>query len=65
MGAAGFAHRCRPRIESRDGDQLAAHPGERGEGDDRADDARVNLAAVERFLTPAQVAEGQRLAHLA
>jgi len=31
-------------------------------GDDRADDARVNLAAVERFLTPAQVAEGQRLA---
>ncbi|HOX55366.1 MAG TPA: PEGA domain-containing protein [Candidatus Paceibacterota bacterium] len=27
-----------------------------------ADDAKVNLAGVERFLTPEQVAEGQRLA---
>ncbi len=32
-------------------------------GDDRADDARVNLASAERFLTPEQVAEAQRLAH--
>jgi hypothetical protein len=31
-------------------------------GDDRADDARINLASAERFLTPEQVAEGQRLA---
>jgi hypothetical protein len=31
-------------------------------GDERADDARIHLAAVERFLTPEQVAEGQRLA---
>jgi len=31
-------------------------------GDERADDAKVNLAAAERFLTPEQVAEGQRLA---
>ncbi len=31
-------------------------------GDDRADDARVNLASAERFLTPEQVAEAQRLA---
>jgi TPR repeat protein len=28
-----------------------------------ADDARVNLAAAERFLTPEQIAEAQRLAH--
>ena len=32
-------------------------------GDDRADDARINLASAERFLTPEQVAEAQRLAH--
>jgi TPR repeat protein len=32
-------------------------------GDERADDARVNLASAERYLTPEQVAEGQRLAH--
>jgi TPR repeat protein len=32
-------------------------------GDERADDARVNLASAERYLTPAQVAEAQRLAH--
>jgi TPR repeat protein len=31
-------------------------------GDDRADDARVNLAAAERYLKPEQVAEAQRLA---
>ena len=31
-------------------------------GDQRADDARVNLASAERYLTPEQVAEGQRLA---
>ena len=31
-------------------------------GDDRADDARVNLAAAERNLKPDQVAEAQRLA---
>jgi TPR repeat protein len=31
-------------------------------GDERADDARVNLASAERYLTPEQVAEGQRLA---
>ena len=31
-------------------------------GDDRAGNARVNLAAAERFLTPEQIAEGQRLA---
>jgi TPR repeat protein len=31
-------------------------------GDDRADDARVNLASAERFLKPEQVAEAQRLA---
>ncbi len=31
-------------------------------GDERADDARVNLAAAERFLKPEQVAEAQRLA---
>jgi hypothetical protein len=31
-------------------------------GDDRADDARINLASAERFLTPGQVAEAQRLA---
>jgi hypothetical protein len=33
-----------------------------GKGDERADDAKINLAAAERFLTPEQVAEGQRLA---
>ena len=32
-------------------------------GDDRADDARINLASAERFLTPEQVAEAQQLAH--
>jgi TPR repeat protein len=32
-------------------------------GDERADDARVNLASAERFLTPEQVAEAQRQAH--
>jgi TPR repeat protein len=32
-------------------------------GDDRADDARINLASAERFLTPEQVSEAQRLAH--
>ncbi len=31
-------------------------------GGDIADDARINLAAAERFLKPEQVAEGQRLA---
>ncbi len=31
-------------------------------GGELADDAKVNLAAVERFLTPEQVAEGQRRA---
>ena len=31
-------------------------------GDERADDAKINLAAAERFLKPEQVAEGQRLA---
>jgi TPR repeat protein len=31
--------------------------------DERADDARINLASAERFLTPEQVAEAQRLAH--
>jgi hypothetical protein len=31
-------------------------------GDERADDARINLASAERFLTPEQVAEAQRLA---
>jgi TPR repeat protein len=31
-------------------------------GDDRADDARVNLAAAERYLKPEQVAEAQRMA---
>ncbi len=33
-----------------------------GKGGELADDAKVNLAAVERFLTPEQAAEGQRLA---
>jgi TPR repeat protein len=32
-------------------------------GDERADDARVNLASAERFLTVEQVAEAQKLAH--
>jgi hypothetical protein len=32
------------------------------QGGDTADDARINLAAAERFLKPEQVAEGQRLA---
>ena len=32
-------------------------------GDERADDARVNLASAERYLTPEQVAEAQRLAY--
>jgi len=32
-------------------------------GDERADDARINLASAERYLTPEQVAEAQRLAH--
>jgi TPR repeat protein len=32
------------------------------QGDERADDAHINLASAERFLTPAQVAEAQRLA---
>jgi TPR repeat protein len=31
-------------------------------GDERADDARVNLASAERYLTPEQVAEAQRRA---
>ena len=31
-------------------------------GGDLGDDARVDLAATERFLTPEQIAEGQRLA---
>lgn len=31
-------------------------------GDERSDDARVNLATAERYLTPEQVAEAQRLA---
>ena len=31
-------------------------------GDQRADDARINLASAERYLTPDKVAEGQRLA---
>ena len=31
-------------------------------GDERADDARVNLAAAERYLKPEQIAEAQRLA---
>ena len=31
-------------------------------GDQRADDARINLASAERYLTPEKVAEGQRLA---
>ena len=31
-------------------------------GDQRADDARVNLASAERYLKPEQVAEAQRLA---
>jgi TPR repeat protein len=31
-------------------------------GDERADDARVNLAAAERYLKPEQVAEAQRMA---
>jgi TPR repeat protein len=31
-------------------------------GDQRADDARINLASAERFLTPDKVAEAQRLA---
>lgn len=31
-------------------------------GDAAADDVRMNLAAAERFLTPEQIAEGQRLA---
>jgi hypothetical protein len=31
-------------------------------GGDIADDARINLAAAERFMKPEQVAEGQRLA---
>ena len=31
-------------------------------GDERSDDARVNLAAAERYLKPEQVAEAQRLA---
>ena len=31
-------------------------------GDERADDARINLASAERYLTPEQVAEAQRLA---
>ena len=31
-------------------------------GDDRADDARVNLAAAERYLKPEQIAEAQLLA---
>lgn len=30
--------------------------------DDRADDARINLASAERYLTPEQVAEAQQLA---
>ena len=33
------------------------------QGDERADDARINLASAERFLMPEQVAEAQRLAH--
>ena len=33
-----------------------------GKGGDTADDAKVNLAAAERFLKPEQVAEAQRLA---
>jgi TPR repeat protein len=33
------------------------------QGDERADDAHINLASAERFLTPEQVAEAQRLAH--
>ena len=32
-------------------------------GDDRADDARINLASAERYMTTEQVAEAQRLAH--
>ncbi|MCX6926240.1 MAG: tetratricopeptide repeat protein [Verrucomicrobia bacterium] len=32
-------------------------------GDERADDARLNLASAERFLTPEQVAEAQQMAH--
>ena len=32
-------------------------------GDERADEARINLAAAERYLTPEQVAEAQRSAH--
>jgi hypothetical protein len=31
-------------------------------GDERADDAHINLASAERFLTPEQVTEGQKLA---
>ena len=31
-------------------------------GDERADDARINLASAERYLTPEQVAEAQQLA---
>ena len=31
-------------------------------GDQRADDARINLASAERYLTPDKVAEGQQLA---
>jgi TPR repeat protein len=31
-------------------------------GDQRADDARINLASAERYLTPDKVAEAQRLA---
>jgi TPR repeat protein len=33
------------------------------QGDERADDAHIYLASAERFLTPEQVAEAQRLAH--
>lgn len=31
-------------------------------GDERSGDARLNMASAERFLTPEQIAEGQRLA---
>jgi TPR repeat protein len=32
-------------------------------GDEQADDARVNLASTERFMTPEQIAKAQALAH--